>query len=609
MEGLSSYLKPMHLSKDTSSFFQTKDELFQDSYDRHANHPLKILLGIYRGNYVNLMLSTLFYIIKHSPVWLLPIVTANIVNYLTNDTPNPWHLIIKNALVVIALVILNVPMNYLHTRFKSKSTRSVEAGLRSTLVRKIQQLSIPYHKEMQSGRIQSKIMRDVEAVETLSSQLFVSLLNIGINIIVALGITIIRSRIVFFFFLLTIPVAALTIIVFKAPMKRRNQYFRQEMESTSAQVMEMVEMIPVTRAHALEEKEATRMSEQLQMVAAQGYRLDIIQSTFGSVSWAAFQIFQVFCLAFTAILALHGKIDAGDIVLYQSYFATIVNQVSSVITLLPTLSKGMESVRSIGEILNSNDIENNCGKQRIDHLMGSYDFQNIHFQYPKAQSPILNGISFHVNPGETIALVGESGSGKSTLLNMIIGFLNPQHGKILVDGNDLSSIHLQSYRRFLAVVPQSSVLFSGSIRDNITYGLSNVTEEYLQQAIEAANLKDLIDSLPNGLDTPVGEHGDKLSGGQKQRIAIARALIRNPRVILFDEATSALDSISEKLIQDAIDNLTKDRTTFIVAHRLSTVRNADKIGVIQNGVCVEFGTWEELMAKKGAFYEFKKLQS
>ena len=157
-------------------------------------------------------------------------------------------------------------------------------SLRSTLVRKIQQLSILYHKEMQSGRIQSKIMRDVEAVETLSSQLFVSLLNIGINIIVALGITIIRSRIVFFFFLLTIPIAALTIIVFKAPMKRRNQYFRQEMESTSAQVIEMVEMIPITRAHALEEKEATRMSEQLQMVAAQGYRLDIIQSTFGSLT-------------------------------------------------------------------------------------------------------------------------------------------------------------------------------------------------------------------------------------------------------------------------------------------------------------------------------------
>lgn len=608
MEEFSSTLKSNHRKKDMSQFFQVKDQLFQDSYNRHADHPVKILLGIYRGNYGNLFLSTLFYVIKHSPVWILPIITANIVNYVTGDISNTWQLILQNAVVVIALVILNVPMNYLHTRFKSKSTRSVEAGLRSTLVRKIQQLSISYHKEMQSGRIQSKIMRDVEAVETLSSQMFVSLLNIAINIVVALGVTVFRSRIVFFFFLLTVPVAALTIVVFKAPMRRCNQEFRQEMESTSAQVMEMVEMIPVTRAHALEEKEAARMSEQLQTVAAQGYRLDIVQSTFGSVSWAAFQIFQVLCLVFTAMLALHGTIEAGDIVLYQSYFTTIVNQVSSVITLLPTISKGMESVRSIGEILNSDDIEDNQGKQSLPYLIGAYDFENIHFQYPKAQTPILNGVSFRVNPGETIALVGESGAGKSTLLNMIIGFLNPQRGRILVDGNDLSSINLPSYRRFLAVVPQSTVLFSGSIKDNITYGLSDVTPEQLNQAIEAANLKHLIDALPNGLDTPVGEHGDKLSGGQKQRISIARALIRNPRVILFDEATSALDSISEKLIQDALENLTKDRTTFIVAHRLSTIRNADKICVIQNGVCVEFGTWEELMEKHGAFYEFRKLQ-
>lgn len=608
MEEFSSTLKSSQQSKDMHPFFQIKDQLFQDSYNRHANHPVKILLGIYRGNYGNLFLSTLFYVIKHSPVWILPIITANIVNYVTGDISNTWQLILQNAVVVIALILLNVPMNYLHTRFKSKSTRSVEAGLRSTLVRKIQQLSISYHKEMQSGRIQSKIMRDVEAVETLSSQMFVSLLNIAINIVVALSVTIFRSRIVFFFFLLTVPVAALTIVVFKTPMRRRNQEFRQEMESTSAQVMEMVEMIPVTRAHALEEKEAARMSEQLQTVAAQGYLLDIVQSTFGSVSWAAFQVFQVLCLVFTAMLALHGTIEAGDIVLYQSYFTTIVNQVSSIITLLPTISKGMESVRSIGEVLNSDDVEDNRGKQSLSYLVGGYDFENIHFQYPKSQTPILNGISFHVNPGETIALVGESGSGKSTLLNMVIGFLNPQQGRIFVDGKDLSSINLPSYRQFLAVVPQTTMLFSGSIKDNITYGLSDVTSEQLNRAVEAANLKHLIDSLPNGLDTPVGEHGDKLSGGQKQRISIARALIRNPRVILFDEATSALDSISEKLIQDAIENLTKDRTTFIVAHRLSTIRNADKICVIQNGICVEFGTWEELMEKKGAFYEFRKLQ-
>ena len=223
---------------------------------------------------------------------------------------------------------------------------------------------------------------------------------------------------------------------------------------------------------------------------------------------------------------------------------------------------------------------------------------------------VLKDISFNIEKGKFTVLIGESGCGKTTLLKMINKLIVPTKGDIFVDGKDLSSINLPSYRQFLAVVPQTTMLFSGSIsiKDNITYGLSDVTSEQLNRAVEAANLKHLIDSLPNGLDTPVGEHGDKLSGGQKQRISIARALIRNPRVILFDEATSALDSISEKLIQDAIENLTKDRTTFIVAHRLSTIRNADKICVIQNGICVEFGTWEELMEKKGAFYEFRKLQ-
>lgn len=589
--------------------FRLNDDLVQDSYSRNQGSPVRTLLSLYRGNYGKLFLSTLCYIIKHSPVWALPIITANIVNYVTNPPENVRSLMMQNAVLIIVLILINIPANYLHTRFKSLATRSVEAGLRSSLVRKIQQLSISFHKEIESGRLQSKIMRDVEAVETLSSQMFVSLLNILINIVVALGVTVIKSRVVFCFFLLTIPVAALTIFVFKQPMKRHNRSFRKEMESTSAKVMEMVEMIPITKAHALEQKESSRMSRQLINVAAEGYRLDIIQSTFGSVSWAAFQIFQVICLLFTATLALRGTIQAGDIVLYQSYFTTIVNQVSAVITLLPTITKGMESVSSIGEILNANDIEDNRGKKKLSTLRGEYEFRDVQFSYAKDQKPILKGITMHVKPGETIAFVGESGAGKSTLLNMIIGFLMPEKGSLLIDGMDSRSINLRSYRRFIAVVPQSTVLFSGSIRDNITYGLEHVTEEEIQQAVRAANLEEMLQKLPDGLDTMVGSHGDKLSGGQRQRISIARALIRNPQVILFDEATSALDSISEKLIQDALQNLTKRKTTFLVAHRLSTIRSADKIAVLRDGMCVEFGTWDELMQKKGIFYQMRSLQA
>ena len=191
----------------------------------------------------------------------------------------------------------------------------------------------------------------------------------------------------------------------------------------------------------------------------------------------------------------------------------------------------------------------------------------------------------------------------------MIGFHLADGGKVLLDGNDMREIDLRTYRKHLAVVPQTSILFSGTIRENITYGNEHVSDEELERVIKAANLTDLMESLPNGVDTMVGEHGGKLSGGQRQRIAIARALIRDPEVIVLDEATSALDSISEKLIQEALENLTKGRTTFIVAHRLSTIRDADKIAVLADGHCVEYGTFEELMARKGEFYRMKMIQS
>ena len=293
------------------------------------------------------------------------------------------------------------------------------------------------------------------------------------------------------------------------------------------------------------------------------------------------------CLAFTGYLAIGGKIQAGDITLYQSYFATVVNQVSSIVTLLPTIAKGIESVNSIGEVLLSEDIEDNEGKEKLEQVTGTFDFEDVCFHYKNNEHNVLNHLNLHVKAGETIALVGESGAGKSTILNLVIGFHQAESGKVLIDGKDLSKIDLRTYRKHLAVVPQTSILFSGTIRDNITYGCENVSEEELQNVIKAANL----------------------SGGQRQRISIARALIRDPKVIVLDEATSALDSISEKLIQQALNNLTEGRTTFIVAHRLSTIRDADRIAVIADGHCTEYGTYDELMALKGEFYQLKQIQS
>ena len=582
---------------------------FIECYKKHKGHPMQILLGLYKGNYHKFFLAVIFFFIKHAPVWVLPIVTANIINDITSGSPETYQNIIIQAMIMIVLVALNIRMNYMYTRYKSLATRYAETGLRRALVRKLQQLSISYHKETQSGRLQSKIMRDVEAVETLSTQMFLSILNIALNIAIALIVTINKSLVVFIFFLLTTPIAAATMVFFRNVMKKRNNEFRKEMEETSARVMEMVELIPVTRAHALEEEEVQKMSGQLFAVAEKGYRLDVIQSLFGSVGWAIFQIFQVVCLGFTGFLAIKGTVMPGDITLYQSYFATIVSQVSSLMSLIPTIAKGIESVNSIGEVLLEDDIEQNEGKEIIKDIYGEFDFKDVTFRYNNIDRPVLHNLNLHVDKGETIALVGESGAGKSTILNLVIGFNQVNSGEVLIDGHNMKDIDLRSYRKYLAVVPQTSILFSGTIRDNITYGVDNVDEATLDEIVKAANLTDLINSLPDGLDTMVGEHGGKLSGGQRQRISIARALIRNPKVIVLDEATSALDSISEKLIQEALNNLTKDRTTFIVAHRLSTIKDADKIAVIADGHCVEYGTYDELMNLKGEFYQMKKIQS
>lgn len=582
---------------------------FIESYRRQKGHPIRILISLYKGNYHKFVMAVICFFLKHACVWVLPIITANIINDVTMKNPDTVQNIILYSILEVGLIGLNIPMNYYYTSYKSLATRYAETGLRKALVRKLQQLSISYHVETQSGRLQSKIMRDVEAVETLSTQMFLSILNIVLNIGVALVVTASKSKVVFIFFLLTAPVAAITMVSFRTAMRKRNTEFRKEMEETSARVMEMVELVPVTRAHALEDEEVHKMSGQLFAVAEKGYKLDLVQALFGSVGWAIFQVFQVICLAFTGYLAIRGRILAGDITLYQSYFATVVNQVSAIVTLLPTITKGIESVNSIGEVLLSEDVEDNEGKKQLDDVNGEFDFCDVSFHYKNNNTKVLNHLNLHVKQGETIALVGESGAGKSTVLNLVIGFHLADGGKVLLDGNDMKEIDLRSYRKHLAVVPQTSILFSGTIRENIIYGAEQVSEEELWNVIRAANLTDLIESLPEGLDTVVGEHGGKLSGGQRQRIAIARALIRNPKVIVLDEATSALDSISEKLIQEALGNLTRNRTTFIVAHRLSTIRDADKIAVLADGHCVEYGTFEELMAQKGEFYRMKTIQS
>ena len=582
---------------------------FIKTYTEKKSGAFKILFKLYRTHKWKLLLSALFYAIKVSPTWVLPIITANLINIAVAQPADTVTQIIINVAVAVGVLMLNIPFHMLHVKYFSIARRNVEAGLRGAMIRKLQQLSISFHKEMQSGKIQSKVMRDVEAVEALSSQIFNTVLDVLLSMSVTIAVVVSKNIIVFLIFLITIPVAVLTMLPFKKSMRKENHLFRQEMESTSSKVMDMVELVPITRAHALENDEIEKLTGQVTNVARRGYQLDMIQSLFGSVSWVIFNVFQVLCLVCSIILAVNGEIEVGDVSLYQTYFTSLVAKVSGIVALLPIITKGTESVHSIGEILSSFDVEDYKGKQKMTALRGEYEFKNICFHYADDDRKVLNNLNLKINPGETIALVGESGSGKTTIINMAIGFFRPTEGDMFIDGKNSKDLDLQSYRKHIAVVPQNTILFSGTIRDNITYGRTNVSDEEVMAAVEAANLRHVISKLPDGLNTSIGEHGDKLSGGQRQRISIARAIIRKPDVIIFDEATSALDTVSEAEIQNAINNLTKDKTTFIVAHRLSTIRNADKIAVMRDGKCVEFGTYKELMDKKGEFYTYKTMQS
>ena len=571
---------------------------------------VKTLVTLYKGNYSRLGLSLLFNFLRSTPDMFYSLLLANVINAViyTEGSAMYTSIAINMGLMLLSF-ISNLPFDTLYVNLSSKAIRSVEANLRSSLIRKLHMLSIDFFKHIQTGRLQSKVLRDVEAITDLSRQLIGSLLYIVYHFSVAIIVTLTRNPRVMLMFLLLVPVNLIIVRLFRSKLTENNKKFRLEIENTSANVIESMDLMTVTKAHGLENTQIKKMDAQFEQVAKDGYNLDRTNGMFSRSIWFTTMIMRITCLTFNIFLAIKGHILVGDISLYQGYFSTIVSSITSFINLLPVLSKGLDSVNSVGDLLLTKDIEDNRHKLSPPKLKGNITFKNVTFRYDDGDKDVLKGFDLDVKAGETIALVGASGCGKTTAINLVIGFGKATAGSVLIDDININRFHLNKYRAQLAVVPQTPILFSGTIRDNITYGNESISDKAVMRAVEQANLKEFIDSLPDGIYTQVGEHGGTLSGGQRQRIAIARALIRNPSIVILDEATSALDTVSEKMVQTAINNVAKNRTTFIVAHRLSTIRNADRIVVVDKGQVAEIGTFDELMARRGAFYKLQTLQS
>ncbi len=572
-------------------------------------NPIRTLWYLYEDQKINLALAFIFFSIKHAPAWVLPLATANIIDVLVYK--QPVENLIFNASLLLFIVLQNFPVNLLYVRYLAFAIRNVEYRLRSALVERMQQLTMGFYLRTNAGALQTKVIRDVENIEGMvrnGADGGFAAIN---SLLGAVIITAIRIPEFLPFFIFIGPITAIVIIKLRKTMNDRNEEFRGEIEEMSARVNEMTTLIPITRAHGLEQSALRQMYDSFSNVKRAGLRLDAFNARFQAAAWVIFQIANVSCLVIAAWCAYYGyfNVSTGDVVLLSAYFGQLIGSVILLSSLAPFISKGLASVRSLGEVLESPDIEINSGKKKVTNVQGNVEFKEVSLMYPGASTWALSEISVKAVPGKVTALVGASGSGKSTFINLVIGFLRPSKGHVLLDNMNMGDLDMREVRKYVSMVPQESVLFDGSVRDNVTYGITDVTEEKFVQALKDANAWEFVSQLPDGPDTIVGERGARISGGQKQRLAIARALIRDPRILILDKATSALDSESENLIQRALLHLMRDRTTFVVAHRLSTIMRADEIIVLNQGLLVERGTHAELLANKGLYYRLFSAQS
>ncbi|SCY52160.1 ATP-binding cassette, subfamily B [Microbacterium sp. LKL04] len=574
-----------------------------------GDRPARSVLRLLARRPGRMTVAILAFAAKEIPLWFLPVITAAVIDVVAGRgdvSQVMWWFV-----VAAVLLLQNYPNHILYTRSFMTVVRDTGADLRNALAERLQSLSIGYHTRISSSIVQTKVVRDVENVELMLQQVTHPLLSATMVMIGAISMTAIAVPAFLPVYALAVPIAIGIRYAMRRRSHARNASFRREVETLSARVGEMASLIPVTRAHGLEQTAVTRVATGADGVRRAGLHLDMLNGHVASVSWVAMQLLGVGCLVLAATFSLTGilPITPGEVVLLSTYFTLLTQGLTQLLMLIPVGARGLESVRSIAEVLQDPDLEQNAGKRRVDAVTGDLTLAHASHRYAGAAEDALHEIDLRVPAGATVAFVGSSGSGKSTMLNLILGFLRPTGGRILLDGNDMQDLDLRTVRRFVSVVPQESVLFEGTIRENIAYGLGDVDDARIERALRDANAWGFVQDQPQGWDTVVGERGARLSGGQRQRLAIARALIRDPRILLLDEATSALDPESEELVKEALGRLMIGRTTLVVAHRLSTVRQADVIVVLERGEIVESGTHDELLDRGGRYAQLHLTQA
>ena len=505
-------------------------------------------------------------------------------------------------IIVFLLCVLNVVCKVAQKRMRAVQKRVLTSTLRRSLLKRINRLTFAFHDRSRAGELQNKFFMDISRLEAVQDYLCDAVLCEGTKIVACLVIMATINPWYLLVLSLMVPANMLAAKLLWKPMRGRNEAYRIAESRFMNYLAEALQGLRMARAHAVEAWTERRLSKASHEVADKGVRLDILNALFGASGWAMDTIFYMGVIGVGAYLCVGNPDGIKNLFVFIAYYLTISASLRALVNGIPTVASASDAITSLSELYTEGAEELNQGKPRIEQVRGEVTIADVSFRYGTSDRYSVRHLNLSIPIGTSLALVGPSGSGKSTVASLILGFYQPEEGRVLVDGHDLTAIDRRSLRQHMGVVSQDVVLFADTIAANIAWGDDAPNLERAQEAARRANADAFIREFPDHYQHLLGDRGIGLSGGQRQRIAIARALYRDPKILILDEATSALDPESERLVQEALEELMKGRTTLIIAHRLSTVKNADRIAVLDEGELVETGTYQELIDKRGIFH-------